>query len=67
MSTADNVDDLAPALLIVYSTFLFLSTVAIIIRFWSRTVGFGERKYWWDDWTALLAWVRVSSQSCYTT
>lgn len=39
---------------------IILPTIAIILRFWSRALAFrGKvRRFWWDDWTALLALVR---------
>ncbi|KAI1173841.1 hypothetical protein F4777DRAFT_556489 [Nemania sp. FL0916] len=33
-----------------------LPTLAIVCRFWSRTITSAGRKLWWDDWLALLAW-----------
>lgn len=34
-----------------------LPTLAIAFRFWSRIITTANRKLWWDDWLALLAWV----------
>lgn len=34
--------------------------VAVILRFWGRTLGASSKgpKYWWDDWVCLMALVR---------
>ena len=43
-----------------YTIFLIvLPTVAIILRFWFRwlTSSSHKERFWWDDWTALAAWV----------
>lgn len=38
---------------------MFISIIAVGLRFWSRALGSSDRgaKYWWDDWTALLSLV----------
>ncbi|KAI1199001.1 hypothetical protein F5X97DRAFT_297766 [Nemania serpens] len=37
-------------------TMTILPTLAIAFRFWSRIITTANRKLWWDDWLALLAW-----------
>ena len=46
---------------------MFISIIAVGLRFWSRALGSSDRgaKYWWDDWTALLSLVsRASGTAC---
>ena len=45
-------------LLAVTSTCLALSTVAVTLRLFARWSS--AAKFWWDDWVAVLALVRLS-------
>lgn len=52
-------DDQRPALRGLMIAMLVLPTVAVVLRFWSRAMlpGFSSTpiRFWWDDWTALIA------------
>ena len=39
--------------------------IAIILRFWGRTLGANSKgpTYWWDDWVCLMALVRRKTKS----
>jgi hypothetical protein len=44
--------------------FTILSLLAITLRFWSRSLlstreGHYHKRFWWDDWLALAAMVRM--------
>jgi hypothetical protein len=52
-------DDRGPALRAYTITWMVLPAIALVLRFWSRALSTsskgGRSKFWWDDWTALLA------------
>lgn len=54
-------DDQGPQLRALLIAMLVLPTFAIIVRFWSRALlpsqPMSKRptRFWWDDWTALIA------------
>ncbi|KAL4984969.1 hypothetical protein BDW68DRAFT_190040 [Aspergillus falconensis] len=55
-------EDRGPPVRIHFIVMMALPVVAVALRFWSRAVmpsaGLGRRtigRFWWDDWTALLA------------
>lgn len=56
--------NLGPTIPPVCLAMIILSTVAIILRFWSRAVTGGKsafrERYWWDDWLALIALVSLT-------
>ncbi|KAA8648033.1 uncharacterized protein ATNIH1004_003916 [Aspergillus tanneri] len=58
-SSVDLNDDQGPTLKALMIAMLTVPTVAVSLRFWSRAIlpGFSSTpiRFWWDDWTALLA------------
>ena len=44
------------------ATWVTLTGLAILLRFWSRATS-SKKKFGADDWTALASWVRVSQYS----
>ena len=60
MSTPSG-NDQGPSLLAASYSLIFLSAIAVTLRFYGRYV---ERKvgFWWDDWLSLVALVRHLQQ-----
>ena len=56
-------EDWGPSLRAYTIVLIVVSTLAVALRFWSRAVVPTAKasRFWWDDWTILVAWVwRIS-------
>ena len=51
-------DDLGPGLNAMTITMMVLSIIAVALRFWSRFIVTSGKKFWHDDWLALVGLVR---------
>lgn len=63
--TAPQPENRSPGLRAFQIAMIIIPTIAIVLRFWSRTLAFGKKppRFWWDDWLALMALVSLSLQS----
>ena len=50
--------DKGPQVNAVSYSFLVLSTIAVLLRFWGRMVAH-KAGFWWDDWLSLVALVSL--------
>ena len=50
-------DSIGPRIVRVNTAMIIISTLAVSLRCWSRALK-TEKKFWWDDWTCLAAYVR---------
>lgn len=64
LSASFENEDLGPPFEAFLTILTILSTLAITLRFWSRSLlstreGHYHKQFWWDDWLALAAMVRM--------
>lgn len=70
---AENTPDRGGPLKGFFIFMVILPTVAILLRFWSRSISSGKHsskgRFWWDDWVALASLVRLRTciNSCSKT
>ncbi|KAI9648300.1 hypothetical protein NHQ30_002932 [Ciborinia camelliae] len=53
---AASSQDISPSIMNLCIVMIVFSTLAIVLRFWSRALIEGIQKFWWDDWLALFTW-----------
>lgn len=60
-----NYDTRAPGIVALGSIMFFCTTVAVVLRFWSRIIA-SKLEFWWDDWvlTGTLVRLSLSRRSC---